>query len=136
MKSYNHLWERFLTPDNYREAVKNATRRQGKNKRKKLRTLYIKEHAEELMPFFLTEAADFHSSQHTPKVIYDGVRRKQRQILVPTEREQVIHHMVINVLQPIFLHGMYEHSYGSIPGRGAHAAKSGLRAGFAEIKRA
>jgi hypothetical protein len=38
-------------------------------------------------------------------------------------REQIVHHMVIEVLKPIFLKGMYEHSYGSIPGRGAHAGK-------------
>lgn len=31
--------------------------------------------------------------------------------------------MVTNVLIPIFKHGMYEHSYGSIPGRGVHKGK-------------
>lgn len=31
--------------------------------------------------------------------------------------------MAVNVLKPIFMHGMYEHSYGSIPKRGAHKGK-------------
>lgn len=31
--------------------------------------------------------------------------------------------MIINVLKPIFEHGMYEHSYGSLPNRGAHKGK-------------
>lgn len=123
MKSYNHLMERFLSPDNYFLAVRNATRRKGKNKRKNQRRLYIRGHADEMKDYFLREAANFKSDHHAPKTIYDGVRRKQRQIYVPTEREQVVHHMVINVLQPIFAKGMHEHSYGSIPGRGAHMAK-------------
>ena len=38
-------------------------------------------------------------------------------------KEQIIHHMAVNILQPIFKHGMYEHSYGSIPNRGAHKRK-------------
>ena len=115
--------ERYLSIDNYRRAVYNATRRRGKNKRRRQRAQYIRDHAEEMAPYFLAEAANFRSSPHKPKMIYDGVRRKQRQIVVPSEREQVIHHMVINVLEPIFMRGMYEHSYGSIPGRGGHAAK-------------
>lgn len=64
-------------------------------------------------------AANFYNEEHEPKIIYDGVRRKQREILVPSMREQVIHHMIINVLKPIFTKPMYYHSYGSIPGRGA-----------------
>jgi retron-type reverse transcriptase len=123
MKSYNHLMERYLSKENYREAVRNCTRRKGKNGRKNKRMRYIRDHADEMEPYFLNEAAHFKSSEHTPKTIYDGVRRKKRQILIPTEREQVIHHMAMNVMQPIFQKGMYEHSYGSIPGRGAHAAK-------------
>ena len=31
--------------------------------------------------------------------------------------------MAVNILQSIFKHGMYEHSYGSIPNRGAHKGK-------------
>ena len=35
--------------------------------------------------------------------------------------------MVVNVLKPIFMKGMYEHSYGSIPDRGAHLAKKYIK---------
>lgn len=31
--------------------------------------------------------------------------------------------MAVNTLKPIFMHGMYEHSYGSIPKRGVHKGK-------------
>ena len=65
----------------------------------------------------------FHNPQHTPVEIYDGISRKKRIIICPTNKEQVIHHMICNTLNPIFMKGMYEHSYGSIPGRGSKKAK-------------
>lgn len=123
MKSYNHLMERYLSDANYFEAVNNACRHKGGKKRKYRKARYIKTHAKELKPYYLAEAANFKNDTHNPKYIYDGIRRKQRVILVPTMREQVIHHMVVNVLKPIFMKSMYEHSYGSIPGRGAHSGK-------------
>ena len=123
MKSYNHLMEKYLSDANYDEGIANACRHKGGNRRKNRKAKNIKEHSEELKPYFLAEAANFKNDEHKPKYIYDGIRRKQRVILVPTMREQVIHHMVINVLKPIFMKGMYEHSYGSIPGRGAHSGK-------------
>ena len=115
--------EQYLSEDNYFLAVQNACRRKGGKKRKQRKIKYIKEHAEELKEYYIEEARNFKNDHHEPKYIYDGIRRKQRIILVPTMREQIIHHMVINVLKPIFMKGMYEHSYGSIPGRGAHMGK-------------
>ena len=126
MKSYSHLWERFVSDENYYLAVGNATKHKSGKKRKCRQARYIKEHADELKDEFIFYATHFENSEHKPKMIYDGVRRKQRQILVPTINEQVIHHMVANILQPIFMKSMYEHSYGSIPGRGAHGAKKTL----------
>lgn len=124
MKSYNHLMEEYLSEDNYYLAVKNATRNKGGKKRKFRKARMVRDHAEELKAYYLEEAKDFKNDKHIPKAIYDGIRRKQRYILAPTMREEVIHHMIVNVLKPIFMRSMYEHSYGSIPGRGAHMAKA------------
>jgi hypothetical protein len=55
--------------------------------------------------------------------IYDGITRKKRIIIVPQYREQVVHHMIVNALIPVFCKGMYEHSYASLPNRGAHRGK-------------
>ena len=123
MRSYSHLMEQYLTHENYMLGVKNATRHKGGKKRKYRKAKYYRDHAEELEPKMLEYAERFHNAEHTPKQIYDGLRRKQRTIIVPSMKEQVVHHMIINVLKPIFMFGMYEHSYGSIPGRGGHMAK-------------
>ena len=123
MKSYNHLWEEYISEDNYFSAIRNATCHKGGKKRKHRRAMYYKNHAEELKPDLMKYAAEFRNDQHIPMEIYDGIRRKKRRIIVPSMREQVVHHMVINVLKPIFLRPMYRHSYGSIPGRGATAKR-------------
>lgn len=123
MKSYNHLWEIYMSDENYYSAVRNATRHKGGKKRKYRKAQYFKNHVEELKFELLNYAMNFQNDNHQPMEIYDGIRRKKRQIIVPSMREQVVHHMIINVLKPIFMKPMHYHSYGSIPGRGATAKR-------------
>lgn len=115
MKSYNHLWEEFVSYRNIALAVKNASK--SKKNRKSVKKWL---NDRNLIPKIRRYAENFHNAKHTPKQIYDGIQRKKRTIIVPTFLEQVIHHMAVNVLKPIFMRGMYEHSYGSIPNRGGH----------------
>lgn len=122
MKSYNHLYEIYISDENIDRAIEDASR--GKRDRKS-----VKKRMEN--PDFKKEikhyAQNFKNKKHKPKEIYDGIQRKKRTIIVPSFDEQVIHHMVVNVIRPIFSKGMYEHSYGSIPGRGAHSGKNTIK---------
>lgn len=123
MKSYNHLMKIYLSDDTYEISVHDACL--GKHShRRQARAGYIREHKDELKPELIEYARHFYNKPHRPKQIYDGVRRKQRTIIVPYIEEQVVHHMIVNTMRPIWLSSMYEHSYGSIPGRGAHKAKA------------
>ena len=115
--------ERYLSEDNYYLAVHNATVHKGGKKRKYRKARYYRDHAEEFKDGILEYAEYFYNAEHDPKLIYDGIRRKQRTIIVPAMEEQIVHHMIVNILKPVFMRSMYAHSYGSIPGRGAHAAK-------------
>lgn len=118
MKSYNHLYEKFISDENIELAIKNASK--GKRKRPSVkRRLNNPNFKDEIRHY----AENFKNKSHKPKEIYDGIQRKKRTIIVPTFEEQVIHHMAVNVLIPIFMHGMYEHSYGSLPKRGGHKGK-------------
>lgn len=119
MKSYNHLYEKFLSEENYYLAVNNATRHKGGKKRKYQKAQYFKRHVEEMKDEILEYAENFYNDDHTPQEINDGIRHKKRIILVPTMREQVVHHMIVNILKPIIMKPMYYHSYGSVPDRGA-----------------
>lgn len=122
MKSYKNLWDKFISDENIELAIKNASR--GKKDRQTVkRRLENPKFKEQIRKY----AENFKNKKHTPKEIYDGIQRKKRSIIVPTFDEQVIHHMVVNILQPIFMRGMYEHSYGSIPKRGAHKGKNAIK---------
>lgn len=55
---------------------------------------------------------------------FDGARQKMRTITCPSfYPDQIIHWCLMQILQPVFMRGMYAHSYGSIPGRGSISAK-------------
>lgn len=119
IKSYNHLWEKFISEENIKLAINNSSK--GKRNRKLVKQIY--ENHEEWILKIQQYAKNFHNNNHTPVEIYDGIVRKKRIIIVPSYKEQIIHHMMVNTLIPIFNHGMYEHSYGSLPNRGAHKGK-------------
>lgn len=59
-------------------------------------------------------------------MIVDGSCGKRRSIIRPSRREQVLHHMIINILSPIFLRPMYNHVHAAILGRGCLSGKKTL----------
>jgi len=67
---------------------------------------------------------------HKAKVINDGFKLKKRIIIqpyfTPSRPEQWIQHIVVQVLKPMFMKGMYEFSCGSVPERGVHYGKKYL----------
>lgn len=119
MKSYNHLYEQFMSDDNIRLAIKNAS----KNKKHRKHVARIYNHQDRYIPKIKEYAMNFKNMKHKPIVIYDGITRKKRTIIVPKFNEQIVHHMLVNVLKPIFMKPMYEQSYGSVPNKGAHIGK-------------
>lgn len=123
MKSYNHLYEAYISDDNIRLAIKNACKH--KLNRKRFRELH--DNPDKYIEWIRKQAINYKNDHHTPVIIYDGIQRKKRTIIVPTFREQIVHHMVVNILKPIIMKSMYEHSYGSIPGRGATLGAKRIR---------
>lgn len=119
MKSYNHLYESLISEPNRLEAV-----RQSKHSRRIRRTINkTGKTDEELTKESLDWIENFKNAKHTPKIIQDGITHKQRTIIVPTMKELIVQHALVNVLKPMFTRGMYEHSYASLPKKGAHAGK-------------
>lgn len=121
MKSYNHLWEEFISDRNIEKSIKDASR--GKMDRNSVKRKLANPRFKENVRAY---ALNFFIKYHVPKQIYDGVQRKIRTIIVPSFEEQVVHHMLINVLKPIIMKGMYYHSYASIPKRGSHKGKKAI----------
>lgn len=63
----------------------------------------------------------FEPTQPTIKVRYDRNAKKWRDIAEPRlYPDQYVHHILIQILEPIFMRGMDYYCCGSIKGRGAH----------------
>lgn len=119
MRSYNYLWDELVSDNNIEKSIFNSSK--GKRNRKIVKVIFND------IPYYIPKikkyATNFKNSKHHPIEIYDGISRKKRTIIVPKYPEQIIHHMVVNTMMPIFFKGMYQHSYGSIPNRGLHKGK-------------
>ena len=98
MKSYKHLWEDFISHENIVLAIDNSSKH--KRKRKEVRKVYQNKE-KYIKPIQKSLIGGFKNSKHIPKEIYDGIQRKKRTIIVPTYREQIVHHALINILKPI-----------------------------------
>lgn len=75
---------------------------------------------------------------HRVKEINDGFKLKKRMIMQPyftkSKPEQWLHHLLIQILEPIFMKGMYEFSCSSVPNRGMHYGKKYLERYIREHK--
>ena len=110
MKSFNHLFE-IASSDEIRAL---AIHKASLGKRRKF-SRFLKD--ERLLPKTKQWVENFYPGRHHPVIIYDGIRRKQRTIIVPTFAELVVQHCVVEAVKPVMFQGMYRHSYASIPER-------------------
>ena len=127
MKTFKSLWDDFLSYENIDGSIKDFAKGK-KKKRKDVRKFLAKytNNPKDSIEYIRNYAINYINDNHTPVTIYDGISRKKRVIIVPSCRELIVQHMVVNVLKPMFLRGIYERSYGSIPGRGAHDGKKAI----------
>lgn len=119
MKSYRHLFEICISKENRRRAIKNA--KESKRIRKMIRRRHLSDDA--LLDESYQWIINYKNAEHVPRVIQDGIRHKERVIIVPTLEELIVQHCVVQALRDMFWMGMYQHTYASIPRRGAHKAK-------------
>jgi hypothetical protein len=113
MKSVNHVFEVSVSKATRETAVHNVirnARRTREFKRYAKDTSRTVELAEEWL-------LDYHNDSHHAVEIYDGISHKKRTIIVPTTRELIVQHCIVEALKPMFFRGMYRHSYASIPWR-------------------
>lgn len=123
MISWNHLYERATAEETRRKAVRDVLR--GRKKmRNRDRYAANEEGTVKESEAWIT---NYHNARHRAIQIYDGISRKKRTIIVPTFEELTVQHCIIEAAKPMFFRGMYEHSYASIPGRGAHRGKKAIQ---------
>lgn len=125
MKSYNHLMEQLIDADNIKCAIQNA----GNAKIFKRDNKAIRKYCDrdKYVDYYRDLAYNYTAKVKEPIEIYDGISRKKRKIIVPTFDEQVLCHMIIQVLEPIIRKSMYRYTYGSLPHRGGVQGKNTIK---------
>ena len=119
MKSYKHLFDICISEENRRRAIKKAKR--TKRIRKMLKRRHLSD--DDVLALSFEWIINYKNAEHTPMVIQDGIRHKNRTIIVPTLEELIVQHCVVMAMEDMLWRGMYSHTYASIPGRGSHKAK-------------
>lgn len=117
MKRYSNLYQKIIDKENLRTAFMKASigKRQRKSVKKILDNLdyYIDDLYNQLAN------GTYHTSSYHTKVIYEP---KERLIyILPFYPDRVVHHAIMNILEPILDGLMYEHSYACRKNKGQHA---------------
>lgn len=122
MKTYKNLFQKVISYNNLQKAIVRSSLR--KRERDDVQDVFNNPDKHIKKIIFLLQTRSWKPRKHIAEEINDGINQKKRLIIRPDfAYEQIIHHAVIQILQPIFLKGMYEYSCGSIPNRGATLGK-------------
>ena len=124
MKSVSHIFENITDQDNILRTMYVAMSGKKKTDRVKkfLHYNFIVDNAREIQEGLLSGTLPTQGNRK-PKIIHEPSANKDRVIYPPHDEEHVIHHLVCQELQPMFMRGMYEFCVASVPNRGASYGK-------------
>ena len=118
MKTYKHLWEDFISEENFRLAYKNSIKRKRKQRQIASFQKDIEKNLEEIRQRVIS--GEFHTSKYREMTIYEP---KERIIYkLPYNPDRIVQHAVMNILKPILTNLLIENTYACIEGRGTHKA--------------
>lgn len=118
MKTVNHLWEKFISAENFQEAYKNSIK--GKSSQKQVKRFKVNEKENLERVRLLCAGGKFKTSKYRMMTIHEP---KERIIYkLPYCPDRIVQHAVMNVLKPIFVRSFIKDTYACIEGRGQHKA--------------
>lgn len=123
MKRVGNLYEKVISIENLKSADKKA--RKGKSKQYGVRK-HIENEEENILKLHDTLVnKTFKTSEYKVFKISDG---KEREIYsLPFYPDRILHHSLMNILEPIFVSMFTADTYSCIKGRGVHKASYNLR---------
>jgi retron-type reverse transcriptase len=122
MKRYGQLWDQLVCWENLVLATGKAQR--GKRSREAVRYFNFEQEAQLLrIQHELKAGSYFPGHFHTHRVRVP----KPRLISAAPYRDRVVHHALMNVLEPILDRHFHPHSYACRRGKGTHAAANRLQ---------
>lgn len=114
MKTIKHIFDKFISDENIKLAFENYAK--GRSSYRLVR-LYRRNPAKavRLVKEYISRPRN---DEHYARWIFDTSSHKERLVVRPTSKEQVLHNMVVNIFREVYMPKFYAHSYCSIPGRG------------------
>lgn len=123
MRRLNNIYEQIISLDNLRRADIKAQK--GKSAQYGVRVHLKKSEANLLALHESLKSKTYRTSPYTTFTIYEP---KERVIFrLPYFPDRVMHHAIMNVLEPVFVSTFVANTYSCIKGRGIHKAQKDLR---------
>jgi len=123
MKRYGNLYQRIIDTGNIALAHHNAKKGKGRYAEVKM--------VESAPEYYLGQvremlaAKTFHTAPYRKKIVFDS--GKLREIYkLPYFPDRIVHHAVMNVLQPLWDRTFIYDCYSAVPGKGIHAGLARL----------
>lgn len=123
MKRYGQLWDRLVSWDNLVLAARRAQR--GKRHRPAVQVFNFDQESELLCLQHELQAGDYRPGTFRIRWI---TLPKPRMISAAPYRDRVVHHALMNILEPILDRHFHPDSYACRKGKGTHAAADRLQA--------
>lgn len=122
MKRYGNLWEKLISWENLVLAARKAQR--GKRARECVQRFNFRQEQELLGLSAELKSQSYQPGQFTTHWIY---RPKPRLISAAPYRDRVVHHALMNILEPILDRHFHPDSYACRKTKGTHAAANRLQ---------
>lgn len=118
MKSYNNLWEKFISKENFELAYKNSIKKKGRQRQIRKFNENKVENLEAVRNLVVN--GKFHTAKYKAMTIYEP---KERIIYkLPYNPDRIVQHAIMNILKPIFTRSFIKDTYACIEERGQHKA--------------
>lgn len=117
MKRHGNLFDKVVSRDNIRLAICKAAK--GKSARREVR--YVLDNIDDVIDYIHKLLISETYKQGAYRVFERQCGAKKRVIYKSQfYPDRIVHHCIINVLEPLWIKQVVRDTYGSIPGRGIH----------------
>ncbi len=129
MKRLTNLFDQVVDIDNLYRAYEKARKRKARKYGVKLFEKDLKGNIEKLHSELIT--GTYRTSEYGVFMIYDP---KEREVYRLPFRDRIVHHAIMNILEPIWVSVFISHTYSCIKGKGIHAVLTAIKQDLNDVQ--
>jgi len=129
MKRYGNLYDEVCSAGNLALAHQKARKGKAHTYGVRLFEKELENNMQQLRDEL--EAGTYRTSEYSVFTIYDP---KEREIYRLPFRDRVVHHAIMNVMEPIWTNIFIQHTYSCIKGRGIHALSKAIKRDLKDVE--